>query len=243
MKTVLFKFKKYPICISAFWAVKVCTSTILYHSNEEFLTGHLGHFLLKFFFHICTQGGQGHVLGPLLVNFETCQFMLIWVIWVLLRKKTLRKSLMKDWLLLPFSFGLRIAKIYLRVCPHRASAAASPLEYTVMLENWFPSVTMYFNGDAAAAADAAARYGQTFTAWVILIGQMTHLRGAVSCWMSEYHFCGILSLAPDYSNCTGGNSDILFCHWQCSLCRTREARVDSSLNKEWNFVLVTPPLV
>ena len=52
-----------------------------------------------------------------------------------------------------------------KVCPYRASvaaeASASPLEYIVMLENWFPSVTVYSNGDAAAAAATDARCGQT----------------------------------------------------------------------------------
>ena len=45
-----------------------------------------------------------------------------------------------------------------RVCPHQASAAASPLEYIVTLGNQFSSVTMYSNGDAAADP----RCGQTF---------------------------------------------------------------------------------
>ena len=45
----------------------------------------------------------------------------------------------------------------LRVCPHRASAAAgaSPLEYIVTLGNKFSSITMYSNGDA--------RCGQTLS--------------------------------------------------------------------------------
>ena len=55
-----------------------------------------------------------------------------------------------------------------KVCPHLASAAAaasaSPLEYIVTLGNQFSSVTMYFNGDAAAAADADPRCGQTLKA-------------------------------------------------------------------------------
>ena len=57
-------------------------------------------------------------------------------------------------------------KTNFKVNPHRASAAmlalplalSLPLKYIVTLGNWrgdrFPSVTMYFNGNDAVAADA-----------------------------------------------------------------------------------------
>ena len=58
-------------------------------------------------------------------------------------------------------------KAVVKVCPHRASAAASAsaslLEYIVMLENRFPSITMYPSGDADAAAATDALCGQTLT--------------------------------------------------------------------------------
>ena len=38
---------------------------------------HLGHFLLGFFGQIWTQGTLRHILGPILVIFEICQFLTI----------------------------------------------------------------------------------------------------------------------------------------------------------------------
>ena len=37
--------------------------------------GHLGHFLLDFLAQIWTQGTLRHILGPILVIFEICQFL------------------------------------------------------------------------------------------------------------------------------------------------------------------------
>ena len=39
--------------------------------------GHLGHFPLDFFGQIWTQGTLSHILGPILVIFEICQFLTI----------------------------------------------------------------------------------------------------------------------------------------------------------------------
>ena len=41
------------------------------------MIGHLGHFLLDFFAQIWTQGTLRHILGPILVIFEICQFLTI----------------------------------------------------------------------------------------------------------------------------------------------------------------------
>ena len=41
------------------------------------MIGHLGHFLLDFFGQIWTQGTLTHMLGPILVIFEICQFLMI----------------------------------------------------------------------------------------------------------------------------------------------------------------------
>ena len=41
------------------------------------MIGHLGHFLLDFFAQIWTQGTLRHILGPILVIFEICQFFTI----------------------------------------------------------------------------------------------------------------------------------------------------------------------
>ena len=41
------------------------------------MIGHLGHFLLDFFGQIWTQGTQRHILGPILIIFEICQFLAI----------------------------------------------------------------------------------------------------------------------------------------------------------------------
>ena len=41
------------------------------------MIGHLGHFVLDFFAQIWTQGTLGHILGPILVIFEICQFLTI----------------------------------------------------------------------------------------------------------------------------------------------------------------------
>ena len=41
------------------------------------MIGHLGHFLLDFFGQIWTQGNLRHILGPILVIFEICQFLTI----------------------------------------------------------------------------------------------------------------------------------------------------------------------
>ena len=41
------------------------------------MIGHLGHFLLDFFGQIWTQGTLRHILGPILVIFEICQFLTI----------------------------------------------------------------------------------------------------------------------------------------------------------------------
>ena len=41
------------------------------------MIGHLGHFLLDFLAQIWTQGTLTHILGPILVIFEICQFLTI----------------------------------------------------------------------------------------------------------------------------------------------------------------------
>ena len=41
------------------------------------MIGHLGHFLLNFFAQIWTQGTLRHILGPILVIMEICQFLTI----------------------------------------------------------------------------------------------------------------------------------------------------------------------
>ena len=41
------------------------------------MNGHLGHYLLDFLGQIWTQGTLRHILGPILVIFEICQFLMI----------------------------------------------------------------------------------------------------------------------------------------------------------------------
>ena len=41
------------------------------------MIGHLGHFLLDFLAQIWIQGTLRHILGPILVIFEICQFLTI----------------------------------------------------------------------------------------------------------------------------------------------------------------------
>ena len=41
------------------------------------MIGHLVHFLLDFFAQIWTQGTLRHILGPILVIFEICHFLMI----------------------------------------------------------------------------------------------------------------------------------------------------------------------
>ena len=41
------------------------------------MIGHLGHFLLNFLGQIWSQGTLRHILGPILVIFEICQFLMI----------------------------------------------------------------------------------------------------------------------------------------------------------------------
>ena len=41
------------------------------------MIGHLGHFLLDFFAQMLTQETLRHILGPILVIFEICQFLTI----------------------------------------------------------------------------------------------------------------------------------------------------------------------
>ena len=41
------------------------------------MIGHLGHFLLDFLAQIWTQRTLKHILGPILVIFEICQFLTI----------------------------------------------------------------------------------------------------------------------------------------------------------------------
>ena len=41
------------------------------------MIGHLGHFLLDFLAQIWTQGTLRYILGPILVIFEICQFLMI----------------------------------------------------------------------------------------------------------------------------------------------------------------------
>ena len=41
------------------------------------MIGHLGHYLLDFLAQIWTQGTLRHILGPILVIFEICQFSAI----------------------------------------------------------------------------------------------------------------------------------------------------------------------
>ena len=44
---------------------------------QQITIGYLGHFLLDFFAQIWTQGTLRHILGPILVIFEICQFLTI----------------------------------------------------------------------------------------------------------------------------------------------------------------------
>ena len=44
---------------------------------RQITIGHLGHFLLDFLAQIWTQGTLRHILGPILVIFEICQFLTI----------------------------------------------------------------------------------------------------------------------------------------------------------------------
>ena len=46
-------------------------------SCVQITIGHLGHFLLDFLAQIWTQGTLRHILGPILVIFEICQFLTI----------------------------------------------------------------------------------------------------------------------------------------------------------------------
>ena len=48
-----------------------------YSITWQITIGHLGHFLLDFFAQIWTQGTLRHILGPILVIFEICQFLTI----------------------------------------------------------------------------------------------------------------------------------------------------------------------
>ena len=41
------------------------------------MIGHLGHFLLDFFGQMWTQGTLRHILGPILIIFEICNFLAI----------------------------------------------------------------------------------------------------------------------------------------------------------------------
>ena len=41
------------------------------------MIGHLRHFLLDFFCQIWTQGTLRHILGPILIIFEICHFLMI----------------------------------------------------------------------------------------------------------------------------------------------------------------------
>ena len=43
----------------------------------QIMIGHLGHFLSDFFAQIWKQGTLRHILGPILVIFEICQFLTI----------------------------------------------------------------------------------------------------------------------------------------------------------------------
>ena len=45
--------------------------------HGELVIGHLGHFLLDFLAQIWTQRTLRHILGPILVIFEICQFLTI----------------------------------------------------------------------------------------------------------------------------------------------------------------------
>ena len=44
---------------------------------RQIMIGHLGHFLLDFLAQMWTQGTLRHILGPILVIFEICQFLTI----------------------------------------------------------------------------------------------------------------------------------------------------------------------
>ena len=44
---------------------------------RQITIGHLGHFFLDFLAQIWTQGTLRHILGPILVIFEICQFLTI----------------------------------------------------------------------------------------------------------------------------------------------------------------------
>ena len=46
-------------------------------SPRQITIGHLGHFLLDLLGQIWTQGTLRHILGPILVIFEICQFLTI----------------------------------------------------------------------------------------------------------------------------------------------------------------------
>ena len=73
--------------------------------------GHLGHFLLDFWAQIWTQGTLRHILGPILVIFEICQFLTIpgpfeyfsENLW----SQKIKVFLMKERLLPPYQFSFR----------------------------------------------------------------------------------------------------------------------------------------
>ena len=79
----------------------------------QIMIGHLGHFFLDFFGQIWTQGTLIHILGPIMVIFEICQFLMIpgpfeyfsengW-------SQKIKVFLMKERLLPPYWFSFRRA--------------------------------------------------------------------------------------------------------------------------------------
>ena len=50
---------------------------MLQHQARQITIGHLGHFLLDFLAQILTQRTLRHILGPILVIFEICHFLVI----------------------------------------------------------------------------------------------------------------------------------------------------------------------
>ena len=78
----------------------------------QIMIGHLGHFLLEFFGQIWTGGTLKHIIGPILVIFEICQFLTIpgpfeyfsengW-------SQKIKFFWMKEWLLPPYQKSKRL---------------------------------------------------------------------------------------------------------------------------------------
>ena len=81
------------------------------HSDWQITIGHLGHFLLDFFDQIWTQGILRNILGPFLVIFEICQFLMIPDLFEYFSEngwfQKIKVFLMKEQSLPPYQFSFR----------------------------------------------------------------------------------------------------------------------------------------